>query len=112
MPVYRGTVYERIFKIQNGDGLPIDITGWTFRADVRETVEGVAVLDELTTELGNFEVIEPLAGRFKFTLKSANTTALTAGKKYLFDFLRTDGVEPVYVIGGNFKAANPITRND
>jgi len=112
MPVYRGTVYERIFRVQDSDGVPIDITGWTFRADVRETVEGVAILDELTTALGNFEVIEATAGRFKFTLKASNTTTLVAGKKYLFDFLRTDGGDPVYVIGGNFKAANPITRND
>lgn len=47
LAVYRGDTYEWVFQltgldpVSGGAGLPVDVTGWRFKAEIRSAVDGV-----------------------------------------------------------------------
>lgn len=49
----QGASWEVRWPINNPDGTPTDLTSWTIRAQVRESVSSAVVLHEWTTALGN-----------------------------------------------------------
>lgn len=113
MSVYRDTYVTRGFKLQTKAGQPIDITGWTFSADVRIKVDDVQPVVELTTANGGFAVTDGPNGRFEMRMLESVTEKYTPNTNYVFDVLRTDANPgPVWLFSGKFKAKQPVTRDD
>jgi hypothetical protein len=52
--VYRGDTYEWVFQLLAGDGAPVDITGWRFKADIRTGPGG-----ELMAGLQRMRAVDP-----------------------------------------------------
>jgi hypothetical protein len=72
----QGATYSQRLVYKTGEpATPADLTGYTARMQVRETVDAEAVLLELTTENGRI-AIEPLAGAITLQLSATETAAL------------------------------------
>ena len=88
MPIFRGTYYQLVIQRRNkSDGLPIDMTGWTFSASIKDE-NGTEIL--AATSAGEQFVLEDAEnGEVRFQLLAAETTAMTTDR-IKYDALRTD----------------------
>lgn len=111
MPVYQGAYFSQTFIIKSqATGLAVDVTGWTFRVQVRDNVADATSLLELTTANGGFVVTNGPAGQVTLKITAAQATALPVGKMH-FDVMRTDvNPGPTRLFGGTFKVKQPVTR--
>ena len=111
MPVYQGTHYSRMFTFRDkADNTPIDVTGWTFEAALRDNVDDAEPLLTLTSANGGMSVFDGANGRVEFIITSEQTEALPTGT-IVFDVLRTDiDPGPVWLFGGKFPVRKPVTR--
>lgn len=57
-------------------GVPVDLTGWTGRMQIRPEIDSAEVLAELTTENGGILIDAPTSGTFVLYLDDAATAAL------------------------------------
>jgi len=111
MATYQGTFYAVIFKILDRDGNPVNLTGWTFRAMIRVTVEDTDPLLELTTANGGFLIVDAANGRVQMQILAAQTDDLPEGR-LVFDVERTDlSPGPIWEFGGRIKVKQPVTRD-
>ncbi len=74
LTIEQGTTYRQTFTWQDANGVPIDITGWTARMQIRATKESVTFLEELTTANAGI-VIGGITGTVEIVITSAKTTA-------------------------------------
>lgn len=111
MPAFQGTYYTRTFALKQ-DGVAIDISGWTFEAQVRYQVDDDEALLTLTTANGGVVTIDGSSGRLALAITADQTAALPEGR-VVFDVLRTDADPgPLWQFGGQFIVKQPVTRED
>jgi hypothetical protein len=109
MPVYQGTYYAVSFTFKDSDDAVINITGYTFEADFKESRTDTAALVSLTTANGGFVVTDGPNGMMEMRLTAVQTALLPVGR-IVFDVLRTDPASsPVYQFGGSFRVKRPVT---
>lgn len=80
----RGSAKILSFAIIDCDGLPMDITGWTFKMQWRKPSGGTLQLTKT-----NFAVTDALGGTGYVQMFKADTSALAVGT-YWYDIWRTD----------------------
>lgn len=108
--VYQGTAYTLNFTFEDDDEVVIDITGWTFATDIKDSRSDDAALVSLTTANGGFVVTDGPNGRLDMIITAAQTDLLPEGSM-VFDLLRTDSSPgPVYYLGGSFRVKRPVTQ--
>jgi hypothetical protein len=113
MPAYQGTYFAKTFILQDATTEePIDITGWEFRAMLRDNLDDEEAALELTTDNGGFEIVSAEDGSFQMIITADQTADLDIAR-YLFDVIRTDHADgPIYLFGGKFNVRMPVTRDD
>lgn len=74
--IERGATLDRPLVWKDGAGLPMVLTGYTARMQVRQSVSAPAILLELTTENGGI-VITAATGTITLTQTPAQTAAYT-----------------------------------
>lgn len=111
MPAYQGTYYARgLIFIDADTELPVDISGQTFEADVRDEIADTTTLLTLNTDNGGLVVTDGAAGRLEIRITAEQTEELPVGRM-VFDILRTDASPgPIWMVGGSFKVKQPVTR--
>ncbi len=111
MAIFQGTASVKYITIKDGvTGDPIDISGWTLRAQLREHPSSVSALAELTTENAGFVLIDEVNGRMAIVLDDLVTAILPVGRIH-FDVLRENAAEgPQWIFGGSFIVKQPVTR--
>lgn len=110
MAAYQGTYYTVEFTFEDQDGAPIDISTWTFKAQIRKSLADTVVLLELTTANVGFALIDGPNGRVQMKMLEAQTAALPVGGLVL-DVLRTDAIPgPIWLFGAKMKVKEPVTR--
>jgi hypothetical protein len=108
LAVFQGTVHTISFLLK-ASGSPIDITGWTFSAKLKDNRADSTALVTLTSANGGFVIADATAGRLQMVLSAVQTAALPTGR-IVFDVLRTDGTNsPVYIAGGSFQVKASVT---
>lgn len=107
---YQSTYVVKPFLFTQG-GVPINITGWVFRAQFRLTTDSAdPALLELTTANGGFAVTDGPGGRLEMRITSTQMNTLPAGTIH-FDVMRTDATPgPIRQFGGKMKVRKPVTR--
>jgi hypothetical protein len=109
MPVYQGTYYAVGFNFVDSNNVAVDITGWTFDADIKDNRTDTTALVNLTTANGGFVVTDGPNGRVEMRISAVNTALLPIGGM-VFDVLRTDVASgPTYLFGGRFKVRRPVS---
>ena len=112
MPVYKGAYFSKTFTFKDKvTDDPINITGWTFEAHLRDNPKDSQPAAVLTTANGGFTVIDGVNGRLMLAISTSVANTLPTGIIH-FDVLRTGVVPgPVWLFGGKFPVKEAVTRN-
>jgi len=105
--VYKGTTFSLapVWKIDN---LPVDITGYTAKMQVRASADS-SVIVELSTSNGR-AVISGALGKTTLTLTASETTALAAGN-YFYDLnLTSPSAVVTKILEGSFVVEVSVTQ--
>ena len=106
--ISQGSYYERRYPILNPDtGLPLDLTGWTARGQVREAVESAAALYEWSVAESNLQL---LAGELVISVPAGDSSGWT-WRRGRFDIELTDpSGKPGRVDSGSIQVDPETTR--
>jgi hypothetical protein len=74
--IEQGTTFNPPLRVKAG-GVPVDITGWTFRMQIREVDQDGAVIVELTSGNGRFVIVDAVNGLFNPLLADTLTDTFT-----------------------------------
>lgn len=107
--VEQGSTFKRTMTLQNDYGEPIDLTGHSFRMQVRATVEAASPVIELTTGNGRIPIDDAEAGKFTILLSATETAGLTAGF-YVYDLEWVRGSEVERLFEGQLEVSREVTR--
>ena len=113
MTIWQGSHYNVIFNLQQStDGTPMDITGWTFRSQIRDKNSDKAVMIELTTENGGINILIPDIGKFELVITAPQNETFSLGNVVgdLFHMNAVPGPERLF--GFRDRVRRPVTRNE
>lgn len=102
--IYRGDTEIVNVTITSDGTTPVDVTGRTYTAQVRYTVDAASPAATFSCVITN-----AAAGQVQLTLSSAATTSLTAGTAY-WDFQETNGSVVSTLIAGKCTILPDVTR--
>jgi hypothetical protein len=75
--IYQGTTFKKDIQWLIGTPpIPVDITGYTFRMQIREKIKDTIFLIELTTENSKIIITSATEGRFSLVLTATETSLL------------------------------------
>ena len=96
--IEQGTTYAQLVRVRDGDGNPIDLTGWNVRMDIRETRSKDAPLVlELTEGNDRIQITDAPNGEIIVQLTSVETANLAASR-WPYDVELFDDATPAQVI--------------
>lgn len=113
MTIYRGAHYSVTLTLKsNVSGLPIDITGWTFRSQIRDAASDQDYMIELTSANGGVNVIGGPDGQLEIVITADQNANFSLGT-VVGDMFRTDAVPgPIRLFGFKDKVRRSITREE
>lgn len=109
MTIYTNAAWREQVKLRVGRDVPYPLNGVTLAMQIRAKPETTTVVAELTSANGRITVIDAADGHFELYLPKSVTQSIAPGI-YVFDVLRTDGAEPVFLFGGRIQVAKGVTR--
>ena len=101
----QGTTFETSVSLTNDDQTTINVTGYSFAAQIRKSYYSANPVANLT-----ITVTDAATGNIKLSMTSANTANVRAGR-YLYDLIMTDtGGVKTRVIEGIITVTPQVTR--
>ena len=108
--VYRGATFSEAITWKDENATPIDLTGFTARMQMRETVESSTPFLALTTENGGIQ-LGGAAGTINILATAAATSAITANAGvYDLEIVAGDGVTVTRLLEGIVFISPEVTR--
>lgn len=104
----QGATFSRVFTWQDSTGLPVNLTGYTARMQVRATIDSASILLSLTTENSGI-ALGGAAGTVTVTATATQTAAVAAGC-YVYDIELVIGSTVVRLVQGQFTVDGEVTR--
>lgn len=104
--LYSGDTFERSLQFTDSAGTAIDITGWTFLAQIRESPGADLVLKAF-----NVTVTDAANGNLDITLSASDVADLEAGRLLSWDLQRTTGSSVRTYIRGSVKVDTDVSRS-
>jgi hypothetical protein len=113
MTIWRGSHYSVVFNVQRSvDSAPIDITGWTFRSQIRDKNSDKAVMIELTTENGGIAILDAATGRIELIVTADQNKDFSLGN-VVGDIFHMNAVPgPERLFGFRDRVRRPVTRDE
>jgi hypothetical protein len=107
LEIDQGATYSRTITIKNySTKTPIDITSWTFEAQIRESHEAASVIDSFTCT-----ITDGVNGQMKIELNDTKTGDLDAKKIYVYDLEATRPDSTVLrIIEGSIIVSAEVTK--
>lgn len=90
------------------DDVPVNLTGYTARMQVRDTHSSTAIVVELTTENTRISLGGSL-GTIMLTIPASVTTDIAA-KEYVYDLELVSGTNVYRIVEGKFLVTPEVTR--
>lgn len=106
--IHQGATFVVGFSYIDPNGVPINLTGWVARMQVRDRIGG-RVLADLTTENGSI-VIDPLAGRLNVTIARNVTRAMPVLRGIYDVLIASSGDFAIKLIEGEVNVVASVTR--
>lgn len=108
MIVDQGSTFTRSITYNDSAGNPINLTGYTAKMQVRETIDSATVVLELSTTNGRI-ALGGVAGTISLTVPAANMNF--ASGQYAYDLeLTSAGGVVTRIIMGSFVCRGEVTR--
>lgn len=107
--IYQGATFSRILTWKDGNEDPVDITGFTARMQIRESVDAADPFLSLTTENGGI-ALGGAAGTITLTISSTGTAALSQSSGvYDLEMIDGDGIVS-RLLEGSVLISREVTR--
>ena len=107
--IEQGTTLMKPFIWKDSDGVPVDLTGYTAKMQVRQSPQSGTVLLELSTSNGRI-TLGGAAGTITLVLTAA-TTAAIAWRRGVYDIELTSGDGTVTrLLEGEIQVSKEVTR--
>lgn len=87
---------------------PVNLTGWTARMQVRESVDSPDVVLEASTSNGRIS-LGGAAGTIEINISAADTEDIEA-RSYVYDLELVSGSEVTAILAGRFVVKPEVTR--
>lgn len=105
----QGASYTKTFTWKDGNGVAVNLTSYTARMQVRQSISATEVLLELTTENGRL-TLGGSAGTIVLTLTPAVTEAITWRRgRYDLELVAPDGAVTRF-LEGQIVVSREVTR--
>lgn len=107
--VQAGEDYAEVFALQNDDGTPVNLTGYTARMQVRRTFKAATPALSLTSPAGGL-VINGAAGTVTVSVSNSQTAALCVDNdrtQYVYDLEVESGGGLVTKVSKGFFTVHP-----
>jgi len=105
----KGAVLTRSVALKSAQRKPVDITGYTGRMHIRETISATEIIETQTTENGRI-TINGTAGEILITIPGPEMETVDAGE-YVYDLeIESPEGEVTRVINGKFEVRPEVTR--
>jgi len=113
MTIWQGSHYNVVFNLQQTlDGTPMDITGWTFRSQIRDKNSDKAVMIELTTENGGINILNASSGVFELVITPGQNQSFSLGNVVGDLFHMNAAMGPERLFGFRDRVRRPVTRDE
>jgi len=107
LDIKRGDSWSRMIYFQDGNGSPIDITGWELRFTAKSKIDDLdpaAIISKIITVFSN-----PTAGEAEISLSTTDTNQSIGS--FLFDIqAKTNLGEVITVLEGIINISQDVTR--
>jgi hypothetical protein len=108
--VYRGATFSEQIEWKDENGVAIDLTGFTARMHMRDTLEATTPFLTLTTENGGI-ALGGVAGTVDLLASATATTAISATSGvYDLELVAGDGVTVTRLLEGLVTISPEVTR--
>lgn len=110
--IYQGSTKEITVQWKAGDpAVPVDITNYKARMQVRKRVSDTTILDELTTENSRIAITDAALGKLVLKFPASVTSAMTfCTGVYDLELIAPDNVTVYRILEGNFSLSLEVTR--
>jgi hypothetical protein len=107
----QGVTFTLPLQYLDANAVPVNVTGWTSRAQLRAPADAASPAIDLTTANGGAVITDGPNGKLELRITAAQMGALSP-KEYAYDWLATkpDGVTVVLLLEGTFVVARGITH--
>lgn len=103
----QGTTWEVRWPVQNSDGTPADLDGWSVRAQLRRSITADEPLHEWSTAVGNASIVD---GHVSLRVQPSESESWAwASGVYDVELFHTDG-RVVRVTQGSIRVDQEVTR--
>ena len=111
LTIYQGSTFERSFQWKTSSPpVPVDLTGYKARMQIRENIKSADFIIEMTTENGGIIITNPVEGRIKLYISSDDTTRMNFKSAiYDLELIRPDN-SVVRLFGGSVSLSLEVTR--
>lgn len=106
--VYRGATFSEQIEWKDESGTPVNLTGFTARMHMRETLEAADPFLTLTTENGGI-TLGGVAGTIQLLVSATQTTAITATSG-VYDLELVSGANVTRLLEGLVIISPEVTR--
>ena len=106
--VYRGATFSEQIEWKDESGTPVNLTGFTARLHMRETLEAADPFLTLTTENGGI-TLGGVAGTIELLASATQTTAITATSG-VYDLELVSGANVTRLLEGLVIISPEVTR--
>lgn len=104
--LYSGDTFTRSLQFTDSDGVAIDITGWTFLAQIREAPNADLVLATFTVT-----VTDAADGRIDITLSASDVAGLENSRFLSWDLQVTASSAVRTYVRGSVKVDTDVSRS-
>lgn len=115
LEIYKGSTYKKSFSWKTGSStetlLPVNITGCTFKMQVRQNQASQDVLAEFTSANSAIVITDAVNGTFELRIPAAQSSLFTFVEGlYDLEITMSDSTTVYRLIQGRFLAFPEITR--
>lgn len=104
LTIDQGSTFQASVNLANDDETPIDVTGYTFKSQIRKSYYSTTSTANL-----NVTVVEAVNGKLVLSLPSDQTANIKAGR-YLYDLKMTSGNTITRVIEGIITVTPQVSK--
>ena len=106
--IKQGATFSKLLTLKNSDGTARDLTGCTFRMQLRTSLQETPAL-ELTTANSGLVIVSAVAGTLRVDI-TATQTALLAYGQYAYDLETGNGASVERTLQGWAQVTANVTR--
>lgn len=106
----QGSYFSELLTLTDNTNTAIDLTGCSFKMQVRKFADSSAVIEEFSNDAENIQETDLVNGKITLYLTASQTASLTAGK-YVYDLKIIPSTDTAYaIIYGYFTVDEEITQ--